>query len=425
MREEINLSGFGWKMDKIRPGQGVEEGFHSFFPSIRSTRNWITAKVPGDVYTQLWRNGAIDDPYYGRNIEKTKWLIEYEWWYETTFRVPEKWKGKVIRLIFEGVDYDCEVWLNGERLGHHVGMFSEFAFDITDRVIFFGEDLVDDFYQLAIADVGRNANMLAVKIAPPPRDKAKVGGRKGHLSDYGSDYTQAFIMIGIWRPVKIQATGPVRIEDVYVKPQIRDSSSALLNIEVALENHTDTPKKVSVKAKVEGKNFISERYERSFDYEVKPGLGKFKMEMDIDEAKLWWPWDMGEQNLYRLTLTVNEDGKIYDESETSFGIREVKMEKNPGFTEDEVEYPWTFLINGKRHYLRSANWCGPPDLMYGRNTYERYRNFIKLAKEGNINNFRVWHSYPEIPEFYELCDEAGITVWQNFSFGVSVCYPPR
>ncbi len=190
-----------------------------------------------------------------------------------------------------------------------------------------------------------------------------------------------------------------------------------------LENQTETERKVTVNAEVEGKNFTSKRYTKSLDIKLKPGLKKFNMEMNIDQAKLWWPWDMGEQNLYKLTLSVNDDGKTLDYSETSFGIKDLKMEMNPGFTKDEVEYPWTFMINGKRHYLRGGCWSGPPDLLPGRRSIKKYKELIKLAKKANINHFRIfgWHP-PEIPQFYDLCDEAGITVWQEFSL-CNTLYP--
>ena len=111
-REEIDLSGW-WKVDYIRPGQGVKENYHNLPTTGTSgTRCWMIGKVPGDAYTDLWRAGVIDDPYYGRNIVKTKWVIEYEWWYVKRFIIPERWKGKVIQVIFEGVDYECQVWLN-------------------------------------------------------------------------------------------------------------------------------------------------------------------------------------------------------------------------------------------------------------------------------------------------------------------------
>ncbi len=401
-REEIDLSGW-WKVDYIRPGQGVKENYHNLPTTGTSgTRCWMIGKVPGDAYTDLWRAGVIDDPYYGRNIVKTKWVIEYEWWYVKRFIIPERWKGKVIQVIFEGVDYECQVWLNGEYLGSHEGMFSKFVFDVSDKIFYGGG--------------WSKQNVLTVKIEPPPRDRGRVGGRKAKTC-YEGDYLPHFIMLGIWRPVKVRATGQVSIKDVYVEPEVKDDGSAVLNIQAELQNHTDARIEVIVNAKVNGKNFSSKTYTASVTGKTKPGGQIVQMKLTVDDSKLWWPWDMGEQNLYRAEVTIVGNGKFYDRTETTFGIKDLKMEMNPGFTKDEVAYPWTFMINGKRHFLRGACWSGPPDLMHGRNTVKRYKEFIKLAKEANINHLRIfgWHP-PEIPEFYDLCDEAGITVWQEFAF---------
>jgi beta-mannosidase len=366
------------------------------------TYNWNLASIPGDVHTDLWKAGVIDDPHYGRNSLKMKWVARNEWWYVKRFNIPEEMRGKVIRVVFEGVDYACDVWLNGTHLGRHEGMFSQFAFDITDVVSF-----------LRSFDGG---NMLVVKLDPPPKVYNKVAGRKFHWT---GDYSSRLIPFGIWRPVKVVATEPVRIENTYVEPKIKDGGSAELNIQVELENHTDAPREVVVNAKVNGKNFRSKTYTASVTDKIKPGLQTVRMKLTVDDAKLWWPWDMGEQNLYRAEVTVEGKGGVNDRIETTFGIREVKMAMNPGFTKEEVEYPWTVMVNGKRHYLRSACWGGPPDIFYGGSTLEKYRKLVKLAKEANINNLRIfgWHP-PEIPEFYELCNEAGITVWQNFSLSL-------
>ena len=128
----LDLSGRRWQMEGIRPGQGVREGFHEHFGEVcPSTFNWNGATVPGDVYTDLWRAGEIDDPHYGRNGLRAKWAMEKEWWYRRHFAAPASWKGKSVRVIFEGVDYACDVWMNGKHLGRHEGMFSPFEFDVT------------------------------------------------------------------------------------------------------------------------------------------------------------------------------------------------------------------------------------------------------------------------------------------------------
>ena len=166
-----------------------------------------------------------------------------------------------------------------------------------------------------------------------------------------------------------------------------------------------------------GDNFTSEPVTVSVNHRSEPGVTICNIPLTLKNPKLWWTcWELGEQNLYQVDVVVRDGSGFQDKEQESFAIRKLEMAMNPGWTEQEVEYPWTVMLNGKRHYMRSACWGGPPDMFTGRATEGMYREYIRLAKEANINNLRIfcWHP-PEIPLFYRLCDEAGITVWQDFS----------
>ena len=103
----------------------------------------------------------------------------------------------------------------------------------------------------------------------------------------------------------------------------------------------------------------------------------------MPDAKLWFPWDLGEQNLYTASVVTKVGDEVQDVEKVTIGIREVKMEMNPGWTDDEVEYPWTVKINGKRHFVRSGTWGGPPDIFYGRNRITSYNVcYTKLLRVG-------------------------------------------
>ena len=407
-RFTLNLSGPHWQMEGIRPGQGLKEGFHETFGEVApSTFNWNGARVPGDVYTDLWRAGEIDNPHYGRNGMRAKWVMEKEWWYRCQFGVPEAWKGKAVHLTFEGVDYSCDVWLNGKHLGHHEGMFSPFEFDVSS-ILQYRSD-------------GR-ANGLVVRLDPPPRLYRNVAGRK---FAWHGDYWRTITPIGIWKPVRLVATGPVRITNVSPTSKIHDDGSATVKVQVAFAYHNPKQsKETHVRAVVRGKNCEDGPYEKQVAVSVATH-GMAKLSVNVPKAKLWWPWDLGNPNLYVVETTVfDETGRVSDRVEDTFGIRDIHMERNPGYSKEEVRYPWTLVINGKRVFLRSANWGGPPDIFYGRNSPEKYRKLIRLAKDANINNLRIfgWHP-PEVDDFYELCDELGITVWQDLIPLASVSLP--
>ncbi|WP_430928705.1 glycosyl hydrolase 2 galactose-binding domain-containing protein [Polaribacter marinivivus] len=395
----FDLSGNNWQFEGIRPGEGVKTGFHELnFDITGDSFNWAFAKVPGDVYTDLWRAGRIDDPHFGRNSLKAKWVPENEWWYKRQFDVPKTMYGKHIQLIFDGVDFGCDVWLNGQFLGSHEGMFSQFKFDVSEKISF--------------ENLRFGTNVLMIRLHPAPRRYSQVAGRK---PAWHGDYWVALPPTGIWKPIRLEATGKVTVEDTYVKPTILSDDLAKLDIEVELLNHENVEKEININIDVEGANFNSQVFNIHKTVKVKKGTNSFELSLDIDDAKLWWPWDLGNQNLYNAKVTITQDKDILlDETNTSFGIREVKMEHNPGFTKDQVENPWTVMINGKRHFMRSGTWGGPPDIFMGRAHKSKYKELIRLAKEANFNNLRIFGWHPEeIPYFYELCNEAGITVWQD------------
>ena len=122
-----DLSGYKWKMKMMLPGEGVKASLHELPPADIETLVWNPAKIPGDVYTDLWKVGAIEDPYFGRNSVKAQWVQHYEWWYSYQFNVTEDITDQIVRIDFEGVDYSCDVWLNGVHLGRHEGAFSSFS----------------------------------------------------------------------------------------------------------------------------------------------------------------------------------------------------------------------------------------------------------------------------------------------------------
>ncbi len=393
----LGLSGNNWQMEGIRPGEGVKLGFHELPHDITGDAfNWAYAKVPGDVYTDLWRSGRIDDPHFGRNSMKAKWVPELEWWYKRQFDVPGEMKGKRIQLVLEGVDYACDVFFNGQLLGTQEGMFSVHKYEITELVNF---------------DTLRfGTNVLMIRLHPAPRRYSKVAGRK---PAWHGDYWVSLPPTGIWKPVYIEAMGDVIIENTYVTSKIAENS-AELTVELELDNKIGQNREVNISIDVQGLNFESNNYNNHSIEKLKPGLNTLQIPLKVTNPQLWYPWDLGDQNLYKLQVSIKEEESLLDETESTFGIREITMAMNPGFTEDQVENPWTVMINGKRHFMRSGTWGGPPDIFMGRAHPHKYRKLIQLAKEANLNNLRIFGWHPtEIPLFYQLCNEAGITVWQD------------
>ena len=174
-----DLSGLQWRMKMMLPGQCVKAGLHQIPPEDIETLVWNIAEVPGDVYTDLWKCGGIDDPYFGRNTVKAQWVQHYEWWYALQFNVIDTDPDRIFKLLFEGVDYSCEVWLNGQYLGKHTGAFSSFSFDVN-KALRISKDRLS------------STNMLMVKLDPPPMVNAQVAGKK---TPWFGDYWRDLVLL--------------------------------------------------------------------------------------------------------------------------------------------------------------------------------------------------------------------------------------
>ncbi len=395
-----DLSGMMWRFKMMLPGEGIKKGLHKLPSEDIETLVWNNAKVPGDVYTDLWKAGVIEDPYFGRNSVKAQWVQQYEWWYALQFSVKEDITSQVVDIVFEGVDYSCEVWLNGHYLGSHEGVFSKFSFN------------VNEYLRISKHDFLKGRNMLMVKLNPPPQVNAFVAGKK---TPWFGDYWRDLTPIGIWRPVKMVTTGKVRFKDVYANNTINKDKSADVNLEMTIENTSNKAKEMTFVTTLQGKNFDAKKIEVKFTKIVEPGIHKIEKNIKVKNAQLWYPWDLGKPNLYTARISLKEGDVNHDFNQTVFGIREVTSKWNPGFVKDvDVSFPRSTYINGKFHFIRSACWGGPPDIFVGRTSIEEYKELIKLAKEMNMNNIRIfgWHP-PEIPEFYQYADEMGMTIWQD------------
>ena len=396
-----SLDGYDWKLKMMRPGQGEEEGLQNLFPEDMETSAWISAKVPGDIYTDLWNAGVIDDPYYGRNTVKDQWVQHYEWWYTKKFYVTEDPGDRIVSIKFDGVDYSCSVWLNGHFLGHHEGALTSFSYD------------VNKYLRVSKDDRCESSNMLTIRLDPPKQVNAMVQGQK---APWFGDYWQDLIPTGIYRSISMITTGHVRIKNYYARPLIHDNyKEADVEFHFTVENTSSASKKITFNTNFEGKNFKSEQQILSFTESVPPGVHKYIRKVKVNQPKLWWPWDLGKPNLYTAKVNIKYGNINMDYKSFNFGLRRVDMKWNPGFKKGvDLSFPRSCYINGKYHFIRSACWGGPPNIFVGRSDDDTYLNILKQAKEANLNDVRIfgWH-IPELPVFYNICDSLGLTVWQD------------
>ncbi len=345
--------------------------------------NAIEAEIPCSVQTALFKAGKIPDPTVGFNDQiARKEVAEKEWWFRKDF----SWKpGEPTRLVFEGVDYSATFYLNGVRLGEHEGPFGGPIFDITGLV--------------------RDHNTLLVRLDPLPPDWTLVFKTN---CVYGWHYVNC-PPIGIWNSVRVERIPEVEITDLFISAQ--DAQQGLMSLYIALRGRRETFRG-TIEGVISPANFLGEFYNFSLEVEGKNGFWEGHLQFTIPNPRLWYPNGLGEQNLYKLQVAFREGERYIDMRSTRFGIRTIKMEPLPDGPQSHL-YNWTFIINGKAVFVKGTNWATLDAFL--RLDAHRYRRFLTLAKDANIQILRSWGGgLLETDTFYDICDELGIMVWQEF-----------
>lgn len=357
------------------------------------------ATVPGSVLEDLRRTGEVPDPYHGRNSLLAEWVPARTWLYRKTFAVDGSLRGRRIRLAFDGVDHDCRVYLNGELLGRHVGMFTPFGWDVGERLRY-GEP-----------------NLLAVVIERAPDEESEVGDTsrvRTHKSrmTYGWDFCPRMVHQGIWQGVGLEATGQLRIEDVWLRPRLGgDRSSAVLEAEIRLSGPPSPGSEVELLVDLDGRAVGSARGR------LPVGVGpdaesSITLSVPVEGPSLWWPNGHGGQPLYRAAVAVTAAGQPSDERHVTFGFRDVRLVANP--TPDETARGYTLEVNGRWIHAAGWNWT-PMDVLYGVLRHDRLEHLLRLAEDANVTLLRVWGGgLIETEAFYDWCDRLAILVWQEF-----------
>lgn len=383
------LNGSDWKFQSFADGTGIREIFES---TSYDFSTWMPATVPGNVRLDLMRNNKISDPLYGKNNLESQWVADFEWWYHKEFEISSSDRlNKVLHLICKAVDYYAEFWLNGTLLGAHEGMFGEISFDITELI--------------------QDKNVLLIRLAAMKNYPDRFKVIKCQMS-YGWDWAPKMVPSGIWDDIFITIKEKIYIESCYVRANLENEPEpfATLKITVDLLNQLD-PSPIHIITRIEGKNFESEPIIKESEQNLKNGMNNINWEIKLNNPMLWYPWDKGKPNLYTCRINIKQEDKELDIFEDTLGIRKFQLlsqEIDPSY------YPWIFEINGEREYIRGGNWV-PSDMLFGRLDRVRYEKNIKLAKEANLNLVRIWGGgLKEKDDFYKVCDEEGILVWQEF-----------
>ena len=376
---------------------------------------WHPAAVPGCVHTDLLKNGLIEDPFYRDNEKRLQWIGKTDWEYETTFRVaPELLARRHVELVFEGLDTYATVTLNGAPLLSADNMFRTWRAD-AKGALRAGDNTLRVVFRSPINEVLPRMKALGYEL-PAPNDqgeKTSPHTRKAPYH-YGWDWGPRFVTSGIWRPVRLEAWDAARLDGVrFVQRRLADDA-AELTAEAEVVSPGGAEATVVVEDVTDGRPAALARRR----VRLAPGASKVAVGFRIPRPRRWWPNGLGAQNLYRLRARLVVSGAVSDEAASRVGLRTVELRQK----RDAWGKSFEFVVNGVPVFAKGGNWI-PADSFPTRVTRERYRRLLGSARDANMNMLRVWGGgIYEADDFYELCDELGLMVWQDFMFACSM-YP--
>ena len=398
--------------------KNLHEGWK--FRQARLT-NWYPATVPGVVHTDLLQNKIIEDPFFRLNERGLQWIDKEDWVYETCFTLAAGMMRKEnMELVFEGLDTYADVYLNDECILKADNMFRRWSIPIRQYIreennilkVYFHSPIKIDVpkwdalpYQYpASNDQSENGGLFNKKIS--------IFARKAGYH-YGWDWGPRLVTSGIWRPVYIRAWSDLRINDVFIEQKEVGAGRAVIAGHVELDADKDMDGVlVTITDEVTG------RVLGEWQADLKRGTNRVTVDFVLHKPKLWWSNGLGEPFLYRFRTDIIAGGELLDSKTERVGIRSLKVVHQP----DKDGHTFYIELNGRPVFAKGANYI-PSDNFLPRVTPENYKKTILDAAGVNMNMLRVWGGgIYENDVFYDLCDEHGIMIWQDFMFACSM-YP--
>lgn len=362
---------------------------------------WIKAKVPGSVFSDLLAAGKIEDPFYRDNEEKAIDTARFDYEYEREFTITDDLLSmdKVV-LKCMGLDTLSEIRINDRLLAETNNMHRIYEFDLKDYIKC-GSNKIHVLFKSPVKYIERKHKEDPIW-GTPDAAPGFPHIRKAHFM-FGWDWGPQIPDSGIWRDIEIQGFKTAKIKDVYIT-QLHRENKVTLNIRTTLERYND--KEITVQFVItdpEGKETVKT---------VPHNACVLNTQIDIENPKLWWPNGYGSQHLYSIHARLMEGGEELDIKTYSIGLRTMRVRQE----KDRWGESFEFEVNGVSIFAMGADYI-PEDSLLMRCNPKRTERLIKDCKDANFNSIRVWGGgiYPE-DYFYDLCDKYGLVVWQDFMF---------
>ena len=405
---------------------------------LESQSEWIHAQVPSSVQWALYESGKLPHPYQHLNSRKYAWVPDKVWYYRRRFEVPASAEHQYVFLCFEAAGYYLRVWINGMLLGRNEGMFGGPEAEVS-KILRFGQsnDILVEAKAGSYGVENWNPESTGKVILP----WGVAGGNQyvTYASGIGPKELEPF---GIWRSVRLEVVPRINLERPFLVTQTADLEEARLKLKAEvfvnaqsldfqlhpwkadelnefrnfwISKRVETP--VALKVEIVEKGSAHSVLSRSFPLQLYEGRNFVEEDLLIASPKLWWPNGLGRANLYRVKLALAGEDLKADCMEFDYGIRTIRQEPSAGPRTQDRWANWQFVVNGRKFFVKGVNWAWPLDVLYHL-PHERYRWMLDAAHTAGVQMIRVWGGgNPETEDFFALCDELGIMVWEDFPIG--------
>jgi len=401
--------------------------------------DWLPATVPGGVHEALLAAGRIPDPYFDRNEDAVRWVEERDWWFRTRIPATPSAPGGRTLLVCHGLDTVADLWLDGQPLGHSENMFRPATFDLTGRLDSGAELLICFRPPLAgLAPPAAAANLLqrlgdALSALAPeePADGEGAGlmsptlplatlRRKATFS-WGWDFGPRLPSIGPWRPIEIVQESDAVLTGHHVRTDRVDVEQRTADVTVRVEAtllQQDLRLVADVDLVAPDGRTTSLTIPLVWD-DAAAGTLSGAASVRVEDAELWWTHDLGAQPRYQVDVRLRDGEQLLDQEHVVVGLRTIALDRSD---DPEGGRYFRFVLNGVPIFARGAAWL-PADMLVGSVSEARYRDLLSTARDGQMTMLRIWGGgIYEHDTFYNLCDELGLLIWQDFGFAC-IDYP--
>ena len=380
-------------------------------------KQWHPAQVPGVVHTDLLRNKLIPDPFDRDNEFRLQWIGLTDWEYRTTLTLDAAALAHDhVDLVFEGLDTLADVYLNDQVVLHADNMHRRWRIPAktllkpgpnTLRVQFYSaiEKMLPYVkslpYVLPSISTHNYGNEENIATAPYTR-KAPY--------QYGWDWGPRFMTEGIWQPVRLETWDALRIDNFHIHQQKVNADMASVTAELDIEAGKPTAATLTL---AHDEMSGAQAADGNQALQLDAGMNHVSVPIRVATPKLWYPVSYGHQSRYRFSASIRIGREVAARTETKTGLRSLELRRVP----DQWGKSFEFVLNGIPIFAKGADVI-PFDSFPNRVTPEIHRNILQSARDAHMNMVREWGGgYYESDDFYDICDELGIMVWQEFSFG--------